>query len=213
MVARMMSALPAALRDALVIIADVAGESAACLVGGLAVSARTEPRFTRDVDLAVAVEDDAGAEAVVHAFSSRGWSVAAVVEHDSAGRMATARMQRPTSRGDAAVMVDLLFASSGIEGDIVRAAESLVVMPGLTVRTASVGHLLVMKLLAVDARRRQDGIDIERLLEVALSSDLEQAHLAAHDVVARGFGRGRDLAAMLDLAVTRGREAGWLASE
>ncbi len=207
-----MSALPAALRDALVIIADVAGDSAVCLVGGLAVSARTEPRFTRDVDLAVAVDDDPGAEAVVHAFSSRGWRVAAVVEHDSAGRMATARMQRPTSRGDAAVMVDLLFASSGIEGDIVRAAESLVVMPSLTVRTASVGHLLVMKLLAVDARRQQDGIDIERLLEVATSGDLEQARLAAQDVVARGFGRGRDLVTMLDLAVTKGREAGWLAS-
>lgn len=28
------------------------------LVGGFAVSARTEPRFTRDVDVAVLVEDD-----------------------------------------------------------------------------------------------------------------------------------------------------------
>lgn len=28
------------------------------LVGGLAVSARAEPRFTRDIDLAVVVEDD-----------------------------------------------------------------------------------------------------------------------------------------------------------
>jgi len=34
----------------------------AALVGGLAVSARTEPRFTRDLDVAVAVPDDAGAE-------------------------------------------------------------------------------------------------------------------------------------------------------
>lgn len=32
------------------------------LVGGLAVSVRTEPRFTRDVDLAVGVVDDAEAE-------------------------------------------------------------------------------------------------------------------------------------------------------
>ncbi len=30
----------------------------AALVGGVAVSVRTEPRFTRDVDLAVAVPDD-----------------------------------------------------------------------------------------------------------------------------------------------------------
>jgi len=32
------------------------------LVGGLAVSARTEPRFTRDADIAVAVASDAEAE-------------------------------------------------------------------------------------------------------------------------------------------------------
>ena len=32
------------------------------LVGGLAVSARTEPRFTRDIDIVVAVEDDTRAE-------------------------------------------------------------------------------------------------------------------------------------------------------
>jgi hypothetical protein len=32
------------------------------VVGGLAVSARTEPRFTRDVDLVIAVSDDQSAE-------------------------------------------------------------------------------------------------------------------------------------------------------
>ncbi len=32
------------------------------LVGGLAVSARSEPRFTRDIDLAVAVDGDQQAE-------------------------------------------------------------------------------------------------------------------------------------------------------
>ena len=32
------------------------------LVGGIAVSTRTEPRFTRDLDFAVAVADDAAAE-------------------------------------------------------------------------------------------------------------------------------------------------------
>lgn len=35
------------------------------LVGGLAVSARTEPRFTRDADLAVALASDAEAEALI----------------------------------------------------------------------------------------------------------------------------------------------------
>jgi hypothetical protein len=36
------------------------------LVGGLAVSVRAEVRFTRDVDLAVAVSSDAEAESLVH---------------------------------------------------------------------------------------------------------------------------------------------------
>jgi len=36
------------------------------LVGGLAVSVRTEPRFTRDADLAVALASDAEAEALIH---------------------------------------------------------------------------------------------------------------------------------------------------
>ena len=35
------------------------------LLGGLAVSARTDPRFTRDIDLAIAVGTDRGAEQVV----------------------------------------------------------------------------------------------------------------------------------------------------
>ncbi len=41
------------------------------LVGGLAVSARAEPRFTRDVDLAVSVRDDRDAEDAVRTFLSR----------------------------------------------------------------------------------------------------------------------------------------------
>jgi hypothetical protein len=41
------------------------------LVGGLAVSAWGEPRYTRDVDLAVAVDMDEEAERLVHALSAR----------------------------------------------------------------------------------------------------------------------------------------------
>ena len=43
------------------------------LVGGLAVSARAEPRFTRDIDLALAVADDADAETLVHALVAHGY--------------------------------------------------------------------------------------------------------------------------------------------
>ena len=44
------------------------------VVGGLAVSARTEPRFTRDVDLVIAVADDRGAEQAIHSLQRRGYT-------------------------------------------------------------------------------------------------------------------------------------------
>lgn len=40
------------------------------LVGGLAVSVRTEPRFTRDIDFAMAVADDDEAEAIVYSLQA-----------------------------------------------------------------------------------------------------------------------------------------------
>ena len=43
-----------------------------CIVGGLAVSARCDPRFTRDVDIAVVVDTDEHAEALIHALVRRG---------------------------------------------------------------------------------------------------------------------------------------------
>src|SRR5207249_2288205 len=63
------------------------------LVGGLAVGARSEPRFTRDVDFVVAVDRDDEAEKVVYALSRHGYSVDAVIEHRSARRLATARLR------------------------------------------------------------------------------------------------------------------------
>lgn len=41
------------------------------LIGGLAVSARTIPRFTKDLDFAVAVADDGEAEGMAHKVQSR----------------------------------------------------------------------------------------------------------------------------------------------
>ena len=63
-----MTDLEAALRRAVAALAT----RRFALVGGLAVGVRGEPRMTRDVDLAVAVADDAGAEDVVNAPSPLG---------------------------------------------------------------------------------------------------------------------------------------------
>jgi hypothetical protein len=50
------------------------------LIGGLAVSARTIPRFTKDLDFAVAVADDDEAEGVVHRLQSRDYAPVEVLE-------------------------------------------------------------------------------------------------------------------------------------
>jgi nucleotidyltransferase AbiEii toxin of type IV toxin-antitoxin system len=89
------------------------------LVGGLAVSARTEPRFTRDADLAVAVESDAEAEALIRTLRARAYRVDALVEQDAVERLATVRLTR--SSAPTSPVIDLLFASSGIEPETSRA--------------------------------------------------------------------------------------------
>jgi hypothetical protein len=105
------------------------------LVGGLAVTVRTRPRFTEDIDFALAVHTDEEAELLIHALVGRGYQVEASVENESTGRLATIRLIRPE---EPAVVVDLLFASSGIEREVVAAATSLKVL-GEPLKVATVG--------------------------------------------------------------------------
>ena len=77
------------------------------VVGGLAVSARTEARFTRDIDLAVAVSGDVEAETLVRQLIASGYGVVAMIEQDTTGRFATARLVTPGGDPDS-VVVDLL---------------------------------------------------------------------------------------------------------
>nr|WP_239003793.1 hypothetical protein [Nocardia panacis] len=49
------------------------------IVGGFAVSARSEPRFTQDVDIAAAVVDDSQAEALVQSLMATGYQFFASV--------------------------------------------------------------------------------------------------------------------------------------
>jgi predicted nucleotidyltransferase len=167
------------------------------LVGGLAVSIRTEPRFTRDADLAVAVADDAAAEALVHRLRGLGYRVEALVEHEAVGRLATARLVR--SQEQWAPVIDLLFASSGIELEIVRESDPIEILPHVTIRVAQSGHLIALKLLARDdLQRPQDLVDLRALLRVSSSADIERSRRAVALITARGYHRGRDLMAALD---------------
>ncbi|MFM7045040.1 MAG: nucleotidyltransferase [Ilumatobacteraceae bacterium] len=168
-----------------------------CLVGGLAVSARCDPRFTRDVDLAVAVSDDRSAEAAVQALQHRGYSVSAVVEQEAVGRLAMVRVV--DSDG---VSVDLLVASSGIESEVVAESELLEVTRGVRLPVARTGHLIALKLLSVAPGRETDVADLRGLASVADVAEWLRAETAVRSIVSRGFTRGRDLVA--DLASLRG---------
>ncbi len=173
-----------------------AGGAHSALVGGLAVSARGHPRYTADIDLAVAVADDRHAQALVNGLLKEGFQIRSLIEQEATGRIATVRLDSPGAEGRS-ITVDLLFASCGIEPEIVAGAT---VLTGSTVPLpiASIGHLIAMKLLSDSPERLQDRLDLQYLLSRATPEDLRLAADAVSMIEARGFNRGRDLRGALE---------------
>ena len=163
-----------------------------CIVGGLAVSARCDPRFTRDVDIAVVVTTDEHAEALMHTLVGHGLRMLGLVEQEAVGRMAMARLS--TKDG---LSVDLLIASSGIEAEVVASAETLEVVRGVLLPVARTGHLIALKLLSVAPGRETDAADLRSLAAVATEDEWNIASEAVTQIQDRGFGRGRQLDAEL----------------
>jgi len=161
------------------------------LIGGLAISVRSVPRFTKDLDFAVAVAGDSEAEDVVHRLGGRGYRPVELLEQEYVKRMSGVRLER----GGSDVVVDLLFASSGIEGEVVAGATRLEVLPQLTAPVATTGHLIALKVLA---GRNQDLTDLEALIPGASAADLDVARSAVRLIQARGFNREQDVVADLD---------------
>ncbi len=166
------------------------------LIGGLAVSARAEPRFTRDVDLAVAVDDDATAEALVADLVAGGFTLVLTLEQRALDRLATVRLLPPGETG-AGILIDLLFASSGIESEICRDAEPIELVAGLTVPVATVGHLLALKVLAAEPDRPQDAIDIQSLTRVLTPGERARCEEAVRHIETVNANRGKPLTALL----------------
>jgi predicted nucleotidyltransferase len=170
------------------------------VIGGLAVAFRAEPRFTKDVDVAVAVTDDEEAEGIVNRLQVRGYALASLVEQDYVNRLATARLVRPQP-GTSSAFIDLLFANSGIEDEIVRRADRLEVLPDVFLPVASIGHLIALKVLA---GRHQDLTDLGYLISAATQADLGEARASVMKIQERGFNRGQnlpeDLAAIISQA-------------
>jgi hypothetical protein len=189
------------------VVGDLAQAGHRCaLVGGLAVSVRAAPRTTRDIDFAVAVSSDPEAESLILSFRRKGYQLYDVLEQVAVGRLATARFRiAPGSPGERAV--DLMFASSGIEPEIVQSAEELQLVPGSWLPVARRGHLLALKVLShEDVQRPQDRLDIMALLGKAGEQDLRLAHEAVARITARGFNRGKDLGGELDRFIALARD-------
>lgn len=164
------------------------------LVGGLAVNAWAGPRSTADIDIAVAVPDDATAKARVSGLLAAGYRSRESILHDQTGRLATVKLLAPGAGDD--VAVDLFFASSGVEAEVVEAAELLDVPPGLTIPVARIGHLIAVKLCWRPSAKRDR--DLRTLIQHAQAEDLEDARHLIALITERGYHRGRDLGAALD---------------
>jgi hypothetical protein len=170
------------------------------LIGGLAVSTRTVPRFTKDLDLAVAVASGAEAEDLVR-LRSRGYAPVEILEQDYVERLSGVRLKRQGSD----TVVDLLFASSGIENDVVASAEPLEALPGIKVPVATTAHLIALKVLA---RRNQDLTDLGYLIPAASAVELDAAREAVKLIQIRGFDRGQDVLADLEALVAEVADEG-----
>jgi hypothetical protein len=178
------------------LVEDLEGENLDfALVGGLAVSIRAEPRLTRDVDVAVSVREDSEAEAAVLRMRESGYVPDVLTEHDTTNRLASARLSHP-DRPE--IILDMLFASCGIEPEIVAMAETIEALPGLVVPVARTGHLIAMKLLASDERQRPtDYDDLRSLIAIAAAEEIDLARRAVDLITDRGYHRGRNLGEIL----------------
>jgi hypothetical protein len=154
---------------------------------------------TRDIDFAVAATEEE-AERLVYSVRNAGYRMVALLEHRTTGRIATARFRQAPRYP----YVDLLFAATGIEPEIVAAAEPLTVM-GLTIPVAT-GHLIAMKLVSCDDNLRpEDRHDLVKLARFADESDWSTARDAVQLITSREFHRGRDLSAALSQLRSRTR--------
>jgi len=161
------------------------------VVGGLAVSLRTVERFTKDLDLAVAVRSDSEAEVLVLELSRSGYSVETVIEQDATNRLSTVRL---ISNGDVVMFVDLLFASSGIEPEVVASAEEAEIFPGVNALVATIPSLIALKVLSANTKTRlQDIIDLQYLIKEATLEEVDSARELTRLITERGFNRNKDL--------------------
>lgn len=143
-----------------------------------------------------APDGDAAAETLVFELVRAGYRVVASMEHAATGRLSTVRLSEDGL--DRSVVIDLLFASSGIESEVVGHADIIDVLPRLRLPVATIGDLVALKLLSRDDERRpNDAADLRSLAVVATDADWDRALTSVRLILERGYSRQRDLEAEL----------------
>lgn len=166
------------------------------VIGGIAVSFRSVIRTTNDLDLAVVVNDDSEAESIVHRLMDLGYRPEIQLESDDTDRLSTVRM---LSAGEREVFVDLLFASSGIEREVVLGAEPIEIFSGLYLPVASRPALIALKVLSANPEtRRRDIDDLQNLIEASSPAEVDAARHLTNLITERGFSRKKDLLSAFD---------------
>jgi predicted nucleotidyltransferase len=165
------------------------------VIGGIAVSSRSEPRFTRDIDIAVSVQSDDEAEKITLDFRQSGMSILAMIEQEAKERLATVRLNVDVN---SEVITDLMFSSSGIEPEVVEAAKVIKVFTNTHAPVAQIGHLIALKVLSKSEARFQDAADLQNLLFVADDAERNRAREAVKLITERGYNRGKDLVSELE---------------
>jgi hypothetical protein len=82
---------------------------------------------------------DVEAETLLLELIRAGDRVLAQIEQEATGRLATVRMAPPGNAGKGGVVVDLIFASSGIEPELAAAADRVEVFPCLALPAGRAG--------------------------------------------------------------------------
>jgi len=169
------------------------------LVGGFAVMLRVEARSTRDLDIVLAVTEGRQTDAAVRGLRMRGYrdhpTEPMLLRKD--GRLFGVRLVSPPldAGDDTMAIVDVLSGCSGVETEIVAAAEILEVLPKLFIPVARAGHLMALKVLA---GRPQDREDVRILLREIDPKELQVARQTMLLIEERGFNEEKDLLAELE---------------
>lgn len=159
-------------------------------------SFRSIVRTTNDLDLAVVVSGDAEAESIVRTLIGLGYRAEQLLESDVSGRLATVRM---ISAGEREVFVDLLFASAGIEREVVESSSPIEIFPSLTLQVASRSALIALKVLSANPNTRiKDVIDLQNLLDNAAPGEVDVSRALLDLITERGYNRNKDLQKDLD---------------